>query len=381
MTLRGASFWLLVASKSILPLSASQITLSYTQYFDYNLAGIVGHPSETWSAAFDPSLQPASPFPNTPVSVSQDFLESGLVTTSAPAIIWTSGEITGAAPADFTLGGMSYLSLPYIPFFVPCSLPCSEVGTNPDQAVGPSDTDLIAQTPDNYAALAYSPPANTALGPTEIPEPASRWMLGIALLILAIRAGFLKRGCLRGASLCLLVMSQSIPLCASPITVTYTQYFDYSLPGIVGVPSATWSATFDPSLQPQNPFPSTPLSVNQDFVLSGLSTTGSPGFIWESGDIAGASPANFSLGGTSYVSFPFFPLFALCSLPCSETATHADQALGPAGPTDFVFDQTPDSYAAVAAGAPTAVPELAPRWMFGIALVSMVIRSTVLKLR
>jgi hypothetical protein len=148
------------------------------------------------------------------------------------------------------------------------------------------------------------------------------------------------------------------------ITLSYTEYFDYNIAGIVGHPSATWSATFNASLAPGNPFPSQPLSVNQDFVLSALATTGAPSLIWQAGNISGAGPASFTLGGTSYLVFPFLPLFPSCSLPCSEVASHPNQAANFANPAVSFFATTPDNYVGVA-----AVPEPSSELALGLALI------------
>jgi hypothetical protein len=155
------------------------------------------------------------------------------------------------------------------------------------------------------------------------------------------------------------VMLSVFPLRGASITVSYTEYFDYSIGGIVGHPSAIWSATFDASLTPSNPFPSTPSSVNMDFILSGLSTNHAPSLIWQGGNISGAGPANFTLQGTSYLVFPFLPLFPSCSLPCSAVATHPNQATNIALPDTSFFASSPDNYVAVAAVTPPlpGVPE------------------------
>jgi hypothetical protein len=152
---------------------------------------------------------------------------------------------------------------------------------------------------------------------------------------------------------------------AATITLSYTEFFDYSITGIVGHPDATWSATFDPSLEPENPFASTPSSVNQDFILSGLTASGAPSLIWAAGDISGAGPASFELGGTSYVVLPFFPLFPSCSLPCSEVANHPGQATELSNPAASFFASTPDTFTGFA-----TVPEPSTAILFGIALAS-----------
>ena len=169
------------------------------------------------------------------------------------------------------------------------------------------------------------------------------------------------RFCIQSLWLVNLALSTSL-LLASPITVSYTQYFDYNLAGIVGNPSATWTATFDPALEPTNPFPSNRSSVNTDFILAGLSTTGAPGLLWQGGDISGAAPASFTFQGVDFLVAPCFPLFPSCSLPCSAVATHPDQAFR--GFTQSFFDLTPDRYVGV-----EATPEPVSRSTLGLGLL------------
>jgi hypothetical protein len=160
--------------------------------------------------------------------------------------------------------------------------------------------------------------------------------------------------CSRIIALFTVLASPSV-LPGSPITFSYIQHFDFNIPGIVGHPSAIWTAIFDASLKPSDPFQDAPSSVNQDFVLSGLMTSGrGPELIWGFGGIEGAGPAAFKLGGSNYLGLPFFPLFPVppCLLPCSATATHPDQTISPIDPTVSFFTSTPDSYVAVAASVP-----------------------------
>ena len=161
-------------------LPGTEITLSYTEFFDYSLPEILGHPSATWSATFDSSTQPATPFAGTPSSVNQDFILSGLITTSAPELIWATGDISGASPASFELSGTSYLVAPFLPLFPSCTLPCSELANHPNQVVIPSS--LFDTTPDTYT------------GVSAIPEPASYLLIGMGLAGLAgIRSKLTRR--------------------------------------------------------------------------------------------------------------------------------------------------------------------------------------------
>ncbi len=69
---------------------------------------------------------------------------------------------------------------------------------------------------------------------------------------------------------------------AAEVSLSYTQEFDYSIPGIVGHPTATWTSIFEPNLHPSNPFSGTSPRLNEDFLLSGIMLQGGPTFFaWQ----------------------------------------------------------------------------------------------------
>lgn len=118
----------------------------------------------------------------------------------------------------------------------------------------------------------------------------------------------------------------ALPLCASPITLNYTQYFDF--PGIAGHPSATWTAVFELATHPTNPFAGITPTLNADFLADGFSFFDTKPTIglWDGDKIGFASSVFIALGAGRYVEAPINP-FGHCNQPCTDIA----------GMTDFAF--------------------------------------------
>jgi hypothetical protein len=163
--------------------SASPITLSYTQYFDF--PGIAGHPSATWTAVFDLATHPTNPYAGSSPSMNGDFISDGLLFfDTKPLISWDGDKILIGQPVFVRSGGTTYVEAPATTFDH-CNQPCTDVAARTDFAfaVPPGLVGLQAQTLDVFSGSAAPVPepgafALVLLGLAAL--SATRWRTGIA---------------------------------------------------------------------------------------------------------------------------------------------------------------------------------------------------------
>ena len=159
--------WFGLALIAMLPGSsmAGIVTMTFTQFFDYQGIGISGKPSATWTGTFDLATHPTYAFSGDPV-VNSDFLTNHLSFQGTPAlainVTWSGDTVTQIIGPGVKVGSTSLVPFGY--YYV--AFPSGYSGM-------PTDAIWLAAVPPSTVRNATTSQLNITTASTTVPEPST----------------------------------------------------------------------------------------------------------------------------------------------------------------------------------------------------------------
>ena len=144
---------------------AGIVTMTFTQFFDYQGIGISGKPSATWTGAFDLATHPTSPFNGALAMVNADFLANNMSFQSNPTpvitLTWSGDTVTQIIAPGVKVG--TILLIPFGYYYAP--------NTNGFYSGLPTDAIWFSATPPSTARNATA--SQLTITPSSVPEPST----------------------------------------------------------------------------------------------------------------------------------------------------------------------------------------------------------------
>jgi len=165
--------------------SAATVVFTYIQNVDLGTADLAGDPAIIWTATFDPSTDPASPFTLSSWTDNADALADGVAPLDPPSFLWgPAGQVDGIHPANFVSSSYQYNLYNLYLSFPACQQPCNQTATDQisyDQFVYPYPF-FTPATYDSFSAVT--------------PEPGSLFLIGLGGLAWGLRRLCVRDSCI-----------------------------------------------------------------------------------------------------------------------------------------------------------------------------------------